>query len=45
MKVNLKKWAYAYEEGFQGQDIFELFGEEIFTLTSETRMLEYLKLN
>ena len=45
MKVNLSKWAWAYEEGFKGQEIFELFGEEIFTLTSETKILEYLKLD
>ena len=47
MKVNLSKWAWAIEEGFESQDIFDLnnVGEEIFIPTNEKNMLEYLKLN
>jgi len=45
LKVNLSKWLWAYEEGFEGQEVFENLGEEIFTLTSETNLLKYLKLN
>jgi hypothetical protein len=45
MKVNLSKWAWAWEEGFEGEDVFEKFGEEIFTLTSEKNILKYLDLD
>jgi len=45
MKVNLAKWIWAIEEGFEGQEVFENLGEEIFTLTSEKNILKYLKLD